>query len=72
VENFLTSLASVMYSRRALLCRFRCLFTMFQERENTKVKVFIVKMKDTVNKTNTAKFRKTSDLVMIKDLASNK
>jgi hypothetical protein len=68
----LTSLASVMYSRGALLCGFRCIFFMFQKRENPKVKVVIVKMKDAVNKTHTAKFRRASDLVMMKDLASNK
>jgi hypothetical protein len=68
----LTVLASVMYSRRALLCGFRCIFFMFQKRENPKVKVVIVNMDDAVNKTHTAKFRKGSDLVVMKDYASSK
>ncbi|PNF23070.1 hypothetical protein B7P43_G09813 [Cryptotermes secundus] len=42
------------------------------KRENPKVKVVIVNVKDTVNKTHTAQFRRTSDLMMMKDLSSNK
>lgn len=68
----LTSLASVMYSRRAVLCGFRCISYIFQRRENPKVKVVIVNVKETVNKTHTAQFRRASDLVMMKDLSSNK
>lgn len=44
---------------------------MFQKRENPKVKVVIVKMEDVVNKTHTANFRKSSDLVVTRDLASS-
>jgi hypothetical protein len=47
-------------------------FLLFQKRDNPKVKVVIVQMKDAVNNADTAKFRRASGLVMMKDLASKK
>jgi hypothetical protein len=48
---------------------------MFQNTKKPKYKVVIVKMKDAVNMTHTAKFKKALDLVMNakeEELASNK